>query len=180
MFRLFAAIGAAATLASTLAACATPTPYQSAQTSAYGYTEQAIESDRYLVSFNGNSLTDRETVETFLLYRAAELTLERGFDHFTIVRRDTEADRRFVGSGDPFGSRYSRFGFHYRYFHPRHGWYGWHDPVWNDVNVREVSRYEAQAEIVLGRGPAPDDPSAFEAREVVSNLGPRVTRPQTG
>lgn len=175
MIRLLMAFGAAAGLA----ACAAPTPYQSAAPGAYGYGEQAIESDRYLVSFNGNSLTERETVETFLLYRAAELTLERGFDHFVIVRRDTEADRRFVG-GEPFAARHSRFGFHYRYFHPAYGWYGWRDPFWNDVNVREVSRYEAQAEIVLGRGPAPDDPSAFEAREVLDNLGPRVVRPETG
>ncbi|MFW5659890.1 MAG: CC0125/CC1285 family lipoprotein [Oceanicaulis sp.] len=175
MVRLFAAIGAAATLA----ACAAPTPYQSAQTGAYGYDEQIIEADRFLVSFNGNTLTDRETVETFLLYRAAELTLERGSDHFTIVRRDTETDRRFIG-GDPFAPRYSPFGFHYQYFHPRYGWYGWRDPFWNDVNVREVSRYEAQAEIVMGRGPAPDDPSAFDAREVVDNLGSRVVRPDPG
>ena len=172
MIRVFIAMGAAVTLA----ACGGPTLYQSAAPGAYGYDEQAIESDRFLVSFNGNSLTDRETVETFLLYRAAELTRERGYDHFIIVRRDTEAERRFVG-GDPFASRYSGFGFHYRYFHPAHGWYGWRDPVWNDVNVREVSRYEAQAEIVLGRGPAPDDPSAFDAAEVLENLGPQVVRP---
>ncbi|MGJ3232164.1 MAG: CC0125/CC1285 family lipoprotein [Oceanicaulis sp.] len=177
MIRVFAAIGAAATLA---ACAAGPTPYQSAQSGAYGYNEQAIESDRYLVSFNGNSLTDRETVETFLLYRAAELTLERGYDHFTMVRRDTDVDRRFVGTPDPFSARYSPYGFHYRYFHPRYGWYGWRDPFWDDVNVREVSRYEAQAEIVLGRGPAPNDPAAFEAREVIANLGPRVVRPEVG
>ena len=30
--------------------------------------------DRWKVSFSGNSLTDRNTVETYLLYRAAELT----------------------------------------------------------------------------------------------------------
>lgn len=176
MFRLFAVLGAAATLT----ACAAPTPYQSADTGAYGYNQQAIEADRFLVSFNGNSLTDRETVETFLLYRAAELTLERGYDHFIVVRRDTEADRRYVGGPDRFSSRYSPFGIHYQYLHPRYGWHGWRDPFWDDVNVREISRYEAQAEIVLGRGPAPDDPAAFEAREVAANLGPRVVRPETG
>lgn len=175
MIRLLVAFGAAATLA----ACAAPTPYQSAAPGAYGYEEQAIESDRFLVSFNGNSLTERDTVETFLLYRAAELTLERGFDHFIIVRRDTDADRRFVG-GDPFAARRSRFGFHYSYFHPAYGWYGWRDPFWDDVNVREVSRYQAQAEIVLGRGAAPGDPAAFDAREVIDNLGPRVARPAAG
>lgn len=161
-------------LAAGLSACATATPYQPADGAAYGFEETAIENDRFLVSFSGNSLTERETVETYLLFRASELTLERGFDHFTIVRRDTDADRRIVGS-DPFPSRY---GFRYRYFHPAYGWYGWRDPFWNDVTYREITRYQAQAEIVLGRGAAPDDPNAFEAREVRQNLGADIVRPE--
>ncbi|KAK0358834.1 hypothetical protein LTR94_033752 [Friedmanniomyces endolithicus] len=41
-----------------------------------------------------------------------------------------------------------------------------------------VDRYEATAEIVMGRGPKPaGDPNAFDAREVINNLGSRVTRP---
>ncbi len=174
MLRLIAAVSGAATL---LAACGGPTPYQSAGAGSYGYEETAIESDRYLVSFNGNSMTERETVETFLLLRAAELTVERGYDHFFVVRRDTESDRRTVTTGDPFRSRY---GFGYRYFHPAYGWYGRYDPFWDDVHTREITRYETQAEIVFGRGPAPDAPSAFDARDVIANLGPRVTRPAAG
>lgn len=172
MRRSILILGAAALLT----ACAGPTPYQSA-TGDYGYEQTAIESDRYLVSFSGNSLTERDTVETFLLYRAAELTVEQGYDHFIIVRRDTESDRRTVSTGDPFASRY---GMHYRYFHPAYGWYPWRDPFWDDRRTREITRYEAQAEIVLGSGPAPDDPSAFDARDVIANLGPNVTRPETG
>ena len=170
------------TLAATtalLAGCANPTPYQSGVArGGYGYEETAIESDRYLVSFSGNSLTERDTVETFLLYRAAELTVEQGYDHFFVVRRDTESDRRTVTTGDPFRSR---FGVQYRYFHPAYGWYGWRDPFWDSqVTTREITRYEAQAEIVFGSGPAPDDPDAFDARDVINTLGPRVTRPETG
>jgi hypothetical protein len=174
MLRLIALASTTALLAS---ACAGPTLYQSGADGRYGYDETAIESDRYLVSFSGNSLTERETVETFLLFRAAELTVERGFDHFLVVRRDTESDRRTVTSGDRY---YSPFGVRYRYFHPAYGWYGARDPFWNDVQTREITRYEAQAEIVFGRGPAPDDAAAFDARDVIANLGPRVTRPETG
>jgi hypothetical protein len=171
----------AAALAAVLAACGTPTPYQSGDGASYGYREQAVENNRYLVSFRGNTLTDRETVELFLLFRAAELTLERGYDHFLVARRDTDADRRITGTTSGFGPHghyRSRFGAHYRYYHPRFGWYGRHDPFWNDTYLREVTRYEAQAEIVLGRGPAPDAPEAFDARQVVENLGPRVTAPE--
>ena len=72
-----------------LAGCGTATPYQPA-TDGQGYAEQALERDRYRVTFVGNSLTSRETVENYLLYRAAEVTLEKGYDHFVIVEKDTE------------------------------------------------------------------------------------------
>ncbi len=171
MFRTLICISALASLA----ACATATPYQQAASGPYGFEETAIESDRYRVSFSGNSLTDRETVENYLLYRAAELTLEQGYDHFSIATRDTDEDTRTVGSRSPF---YSPYGFRYRYFHPGFGWYGRRDPFWDDVNIREITRYEAQAEILFGRGPAPDTPEAFEAREVIENLGPSIVLPE--
>jgi len=55
--------------ASVLASCATPTPYQPASGSGAfrtGYWDEQIESDRFRVTFAGNSLTSRETVERFL------------------------------------------------------------------------------------------------------------------
>ena len=172
MFRILICLSAVVILA----ACTTATPYQQAAGGSYGFEETAIENDRYRVTFSGNSLTDRATVENYLLYRAAELTLERGFDHFSIAQRETDAKRRTVGTGpDPF---YSPFGFRYRYFHPAFGWYGRRDPFWDDVNIREITRYEAQAEIFMGAGPAPDTPEAFEAREVIENLGPLIVRPE--
>ncbi|PWE18420.1 hypothetical protein DDZ18_02095 [Marinicauda salina] len=179
MVRVFTSLITVGALA--LAACGGPTPYQPAgDSSRYGYSEQRIESDRYLVTFSGNSLTDRETVETFLLYRAAELTLERGYDHFRVVRRTTDEERRYTGTGPYYGPYVSRFSVHYRYFHPHYGWYGWRDPFWDDVNVRETTRYEAVTEIVMGSGETPDDPDVFDAREVVENLGPRLVRPDDG
>ncbi len=154
-----------------LAGCASgPTAYQKAEENRYGYAEQAIESDRYRITFRGNSLTGRDKVEIFVLFRAAELTLEKGYDHFRVVQRDIEADRRLVDMGG-----YDRARLHYRYYHPGYGWYGWRDPLWNDVDVREVTRYEASGEIVLGRGSAPDTPDAFEACEVIQHLWLLVT-----
>ena len=82
-----------------LGGCATPTPYQAADEAGRGFTETRIESNRYRISFEGNSLTDRETVETYLLYRAAELTVESGYDYFTVVNRATDEDTRVMASG---------------------------------------------------------------------------------
>lgn len=163
-----------------LTACATPTPYQPAVGSRWGYEEMQIERNRFRVSFGGNSLTDRETVENYLLYRAAELTVQQGYDHFILVNRATDEDSRVVGMRrDPF-FRGSRLGMRYAYYHPRWGWRSMYDPFWDDVNYREINRYEASAEIVFGRGPKPaNDPGAFNAREVIRNLGENIVRPAT-
>lgn len=165
-----------------LAACATATPYQPAGFNGQrgGYAEQRLEQNRFRVTFAGNSVTSREQVEMSLLLRSAELTAENGFDWFATVNRATDRDTRFVGSPDPFySSRYGPYwGPSWRYYR-RGYWSPW--DRWggmNDFDVRQIDRYEANAEIVMGRGPKPaGDPNAFDARDVIQNLGPRVTRP---
>ena len=105
---------AAAAITTTLglAACQSgPTPYQPGAGYQGGYTESRLENDRYRVSFKGNSLTNRETVENYLLFRAAELTLQNGYDTFTIVNRDTDKDSRLRSSGAPM--MYSRLSYTY-------------------------------------------------------------------
>src|SRR6478609_6036647 len=111
---------ALAILAATLAACATATPYQpymQGQAASGGYSEARIESDRWRVNFAGNSLTSRETVEGYLLYRAAELTVQQGYDWFAIVQRDTDKSVRTYVDPDPFYS-------------PWYGPYGYWRPSW--------------------------------------------------
>jgi hypothetical protein len=178
--RKFVAI-AAATAALALSACATSTPYQPAGPSGYnGYSEQRLNSDRYRVSFSGNSLTSREQVEMSLLLRAAELTTQNGYDWFSTANRDVERDTRFYAQPDPFYyDRYRRYwGPSWRFY--RRGYWSRWDPFWGpDIDIRQVDRYEATADIVLGRGQKPaGDPNAFDAREVIENIGGRVTRPQ--
>ncbi|WP_420479066.1 CC0125/CC1285 family lipoprotein [Brevundimonas sp. FT23028] len=164
-----------------LSACATATPYGPASAqNRYGYSEQRVDSDRFRVNFAGNSVTSREQVEMALLLRAAELTLESGHDWFATVNRSTDRDVRLQATRDPFAdSRYSPFwGPNWRYY-SRGYWspWGYRGPIGGDLDVREIDRFEATAEIVMGRGPKPtNDPNAFDAREVVSNLGGRVPR----
>ena len=166
-----------------LAACTTATPYQPAAPgrSTYGFSDVQIEANRFRVSFNGNSVTSRETVETYLLYRAAELSLAKGFDWFQMAARDTERKTStFVN--EPFGAGpYGYWGPAWRY-HGAFGWRGW-DPYWGSpywggtVDIQTVDRYEASAEVVAGRGPKPNDPRSFDAREVVGNLQGRIVLP---
>lgn len=161
-----------------LAACATSTPYGPAtQGGGYGFSEQQIEENRFRITFRGNSSTARETVENSLLYRAAELTVERGYDYFIVVERDTEAQTSYRGSSYP--AFYGRYGFGHPFHHPYYAFpyyaygFGWGYPY--DTYAREIRRYSAVAFITMYQGEKPEDnPRAFNAREVLRNLGPIV------
>jgi hypothetical protein len=167
-----------------LAACETATPYQPQMRGnqvSGGYSDQQIEANRFRVAFRGNSMTSRETVERYLLFRAAELTVQNGFDWFEMADRQTErksntyVDRPF-GPG-PWGYWGPTWGYGGRF-----GWRTW-DPWWGDpfwdstIDVRTVDRYEATAEIITGHGPKPNE-RAFDARDVISRLGPTITQPR--
>ncbi|HVI31736.1 CC0125/CC1285 family lipoprotein [Phenylobacterium sp.] len=186
-----AAIAAVLALAAGLAACATATPYQPnlpGQQTSGGYSEMRLEQNRFRVNFAGNSLTSRETVEGYLLFRAAELTVQNGYDWFSIVDRHTDRNARTYVEPDPFyrpwyGPSYGFWRPSWRYYGRGFGWRTW-DPFWGDpfwadrVDVRTVERFEASAEIVMGRGPKPaDDTRAFDARAVIDNLRPRIQYP---
>lgn len=162
-------------VAAGLAACATPTPFEPAGSGRYGFADQRIEENRYRISFRGNSLTTREQVETALLLRAAEVTLENGYDHFIVVSDATEKERELRITD--LGPRYGAFGYYgfgpFPYYARGYPWafYG------GDTDVRESLRYTAIAYIVLGRGPKPEGQlTAYDAREVRSNLSDAVFR----
>jgi hypothetical protein len=174
----------------TLAGCETATPYQplgahNAEASG-GFSEQQLDATHWRVSFAGNELTSRDTVERYLLYRSAEVTLANGGAWFAATDRQTDKKVRTYVNPDPFYAGYGgywgpRWGFYRRDF----GWgYGrWGDPFWGrpgPVDVTQVSKYQASAEIVIGKGPKPDDQGAFDARSVIEHLGPTIQRPTGG
>jgi len=163
-----------AVAAALLAACATQTPYQAATPQdRYGYSETQIESNRIRITFNGNSLTERDTVETYLLYRAAEATLQHGFDYFIVTNRGTEGKTQLEGVG-PYRPMFPMW-----FYSRRHGWGYWNDPFWNEPqDYREVTRYRAEAEIAMYHGQKPaDDANAYDAHDVQHNLEGHIVRP---
>ena len=167
-------VAAAAVFA--LAGCVTPTPYQPRDASGYGFSDQKLEANRYRIGFKGNAVTDRAQVEDALLYRAAEVTLANGFDYFVVATRGTETKSTMVGDPPRFASP---FYYGARFYSPRFGWRPWYDPFWDDpATYREITRYEASAEIAMFKGAKPADAAnAFSARDVQANLHDRVTPP---
>ena len=173
------AIAAAALLA--LAACTTPTPYQplaSGTPVSGGYADQALDATHFRVSFSGNDMTPREQVETYMLYRAAELTTAKGFDWFEMVDRHTQnTGETYVDNYGPWA--YWRPTWAYR----RRGGWIYESPFWGDpwggyATVNTIDKYQASAEVVVGHGPKPPgDPRAFDARQVMQNLQAKILRP---
>jgi hypothetical protein len=172
----FARILFVVAVAGLLAACVTATPYQPAQPRGFGYSEERLDQNKFRVTFRGNSLTKRETVEDYLLYRAAELTLQNGFSHFLVIGRDTEAKTRYRTWINSYGGR----GW---FYHGFPGWYyrPWYDPwgPWGRYDVQPITNYTATAEIILVKSAVQDgEARAFDARQVLVQVGPRVVRPE--
>lgn len=187
--------------AALLTACATATPYQPASKPGGfdGFSQTMIENDRARVTFGGNSLTDREEVENSLLYRSAEMAVEKGFSTFTLLEKDTEEKTRISASPGAHGF-YDPY-FDYSFFRPRYGWsqgyrysrfggfrgsrwgargfrgYGY-DPFFNDYDVREITKYRTTAEVKFGYGSGRDSDRTFNAKEVLENLGPLIKFPE--
>lgn len=190
------ALLAAAAAALTVSACETATPYQPLGTrgtqASGGYADTQLEQNRWSVTFSGNSLTSRERVERYLLYRASELTLQQGYDWFTTVDRNTERKTDYYGdSFNDFGGGY--FGPRWGLYRRGYGWgygYGGFGGGFGGgyggfggfgggpVDLQQVSKYTATSEILMGRGPKPPgDRRAFDARSVVGHLRGQVQYP---
>jgi hypothetical protein len=165
-----------------VAGCETPTPYQpmSSQNAVWGgFTDQKLDENHYRVTFRGNDVTSREQVESYLLYRAAELTVNQGFDWFEMVERNTR-NRGYTYVDPDFA--YGAYWAPYWSFHGPWGWGAWDPywggPFWGGYDIERVDRYEAIAEIAVFHGPKPPDNSrALDARQVMANLGPKIVRP---
>jgi hypothetical protein len=170
-----------------LSACETATPYQPLRTGSEasgGFSDQRLDQNHFRVNFQGNTVTSRNTVETYLLYRAAEVTVAQGYDWFETADRHTERDQQTYI--DPL---YGPYG----YWSPRwrvwggYGWGAWGPwgggpwggGYWGGATVSTVQKFQATAEIVMQHGPKPaTDPGALDAHEVLANLGPKILRPK--
>lgn len=133
------------------AACATQAPLYQARAAGerYGYAEQQVEPNRVRISYNGDTMTPRETVETYLLYRAAEATLERGYDSFLIVAHDATQDTRYEGTGVA-----------------RPGMGG----------VRQITNHNAMADVVMFEGHPSGNANLYDAHAVQQSLETRIVR----
>ena len=122
-----------------------------------GYREQRLEQDRFRVSFRANPDLKAPQVEDMALRRAAELTVQNGYDWFHVVTRSTDlAGGSYQQGGPTVGIGGSS------------GSYGSSLGIGLGFNLGGDSRqYTSTLEILMGRGEKPSDPNAYNARSVL-------------
>ena len=143
----------------TLAGCAAPTPYEPGAARQgmrifKGYSDEQLAPDRYRVAFAGNWVTPRAVVEDYMLYRAAEITVQSGHDYFRVLERRTE-HRVIRKAMADFGPG---LGF---------GLTGGLSAVYPGHTFEAV----ATIEVAEGAPPA-GDPKSFDARGILRALAP--------
>lgn len=164
-----------------LAGCVTkPAPYapKTAESST-GYTDQQLTQNRYRITFTGNSVTSRQTVENYLLLRSAEVTLHAGYQYFMFDTRNTTAKTSYMSDfvGWPGWGGYG--GYWHNWAWGPYGGYG--PPFDTSVTTRPITSYKAYAEIVLL---TPDEakgrPRAIDAHQLIMHLRPPPPPPPSG
>ncbi len=157
-----------ATAALSLAGCASLAPYGPQRgPGGQGFSEQRIESDRYRVTYSGVGAPG--PVADLALLRAADLTVEQGYDWFEVTQRYIDGRPDSAGGFRPsvsvgYGGGSGRYGA-YRYS-------GSGASVGVGLNFSGPSPTSTVLEVRLGRGLKPAE--AYDAREVRASLTGRV------
>ena len=164
MKRLTLSLIAASALA--LGACASLAPYGPQQAArGQGFSEQRIESNRFRVTYNGvgapGPVADRA------LFRAAQLTVDQGYDWFEVTQRWIDGRPDSAGGVRPsvsIGAGSSRYG----------GYRSSGVGVGLGFDLSGPQPTSTTLEIVMGRGAKPDRPEAYDARRVQDAIRNRL------
>lgn len=160
-----------------LGACASATPYQLAGRGGEGFVDQQLEAGKYRVTFKGNTLVERATAENYVLFRAAEVTLAAGFDHFVLADQTADALSSYTSTGYNTGFGGGSFGGGGFFYGGGFGGLGFGGIT--TTSTRERQSYVVGAVIEAGRGPKPAGNSkAYDARSVIESIGPTLVRPK--
>ncbi|MGH7026760.1 CC0125/CC1285 family lipoprotein [Brevundimonas sp.] len=149
-----------------LTACASLASYGPQQGArGQGFSEQRIESNRFRVTYNGvgapGPVVDRA------LFRAAQLTVDQGYDWFEVTQRWIDGRPDSAGGVRPsvsIGAGSSRYG----------GYRSSGVGVGLGFDLSGPQPTSTTLEIVMGRGAKPDSPDAYDARRVQDAIRNRL------
>ena len=164
MKRLSLPVAAASALALALglSACASLAPYgPKGGPGGQGFSEQRIESDRYRVTYDGVGAPG--PVADMALLRAADLTLQSGYDWFEVTQRWTDGRPDGAGGVRPsvsIGAGSGRYG----------GYSASGVGVGVGLDFSGPQPTSTTLEVLMGRGRTPERPNAYDARGVRDGL----------
>ncbi len=158
----------------TLGACASTPDYVAADSASdYGHYTRKISDDRYRVNYNGRRSTDLQDARDYAMLRAAELTLNKGYDWFQIIDRETST----IESREPE----MRIGFGYeqaRHVETRCGVLSctqYSRPArYTNMQIdnrRPETRHSHSIEIQMGKGKVPENGNYYDAKAVAESIG---------
>jgi hypothetical protein len=151
------------------------------------FTMQKKSGTRYHLVVKGHAFTSRDAIEKYLLYRAAELTLDQHDSWFTLIEARAKGDTAPPSKPDPEGLRFS---FRMAYWRPvwhykiagageLQNWSPFSGAAFPVTDPKTIADFEVDADIVLHKGIMNDaDPLAFEAGAVSDLLVNQVSPPE--
>ncbi len=139
-----------------------------------GYSEVALDSTTWQVTFCGNNNTSDDVVNRYALYRSAELTSQRGFDYFVVLdNNDVAALTSTVNRNKTQQTQIE---------HTVDPQTGKVIPVavtttnsTSTVNTQAAHTVTKTIRMFTGARPA-DNPNAFDARSMVTMMAPSIQR----
>ncbi len=160
-----------------LGACATVTPYQPSVKGRPGFTDTRLEAAKFRVTFEGNTSTDLATIENYVLYRAAEVTIANGDDYFVILDQNRDAERTFRTTGTSFGGGFGRFRRRGFFYGGRFG-RGFGGGFSSSSTTRERRAFTVGVVIETHKGDKPaSNALAYDARQIIANIGSTLVTP---
>lgn len=139
-----------------------------------GYSDYKVAEDHYQVSYTANSLTNRNKVAQYLIYRAAQIALESNREYFVVLGHDDQ------DIGLPDYARSSQTYRHHNFEH-HHLWFGDEGVSTEEFatpTLKPLARYTASIDIILySEGDPPVEGKVYKAREVIDVLGNTVVHP---
>lgn len=152
----------AVVLALASAGCTAAIPYQRA-VNGPGYSDEAVPGNRFRIRYRGSPLMAPATVGTYLLYRAAEVTLASGHEYFVIERWRLHCESGLSHDHADFGCNTG---------------FGNGDGLTRVAMQRRRQYYIGEAVISVHERPVPESINDVrDARRLIDSLGAEVSGP---
>lgn len=155
-----------------LVGCASPQPTAYKQASSdneMGYTETRLTDSLYRIDFEGNRFTDKTRIKDYAMLRAAELTMQKGYDWFAILDSETNQETKTRPQTDMSAATGTRTV-------QKCGLLGcatYGSPSYSglDIETYEVEgKVSTSLQISMGKGDANNPSSVFNAKELANNI----------